>query len=307
MYVQSDRYQEVDRIDPFARNRFKKPYVLLIIYHIIVILKLPILIILYPPFICIQILLSLLHATRATQFLQILIKKGLFKVYRFFTGTTSVDIQPTPLVDQYRDITEHIYPRQGDLIISNLGSILNTIFLDCNYSPIYCVPIDAENVLVKSIFPMLLDQLLVRNFCRYGKKMKFTDALKLARERFHCPLVIFPECATSNGLSVLRFKKFGIGQEIHDCRVHIIGFKHESIGEYLNLTLIGPYLQIIYLFGRPFGTLKVRTALPQDIPRFRDGIIDEEWIADCRNVLSVIMRVPLNTRCEEQYLKRVKS
>ena len=298
-----ERSQEDQNIDPFKQPRFKNSFTFDLISISFFLLKLPILLIFLVFFMMYSLLLILLPRNRITNLITHLFSYGFYKIFYVLVGIFAVDVQPTPLRDTYRDVMPFIKPKPGDLIISNLGSFLNLFFLQGFYSPIFVIPVDAVTVLKKSFFSILFDLIYSRNLRLTGKRIRLDDLLLQAKSKYSSPVCIFPECAPTNGTCVLQFQSFGIGMHLDTNNISVIGFLHHSIGFCHDLVLgsnVGLYL--IHVFGQMFGTLKVRTALPQDIPPISEDGIDEKWIKEVRRLMALIMRIPLSSCDYKQYL-----
>ena len=295
--------KDTDVINPYKQPTFKNPFIFKTIAVVIFILRFPFLLLFLVLFLMYLLFISLIPKGKFTHLIVRLFSYIFYKGFCFFTGTISVNIQPTPLVDRYRDAMPFIKPKAGDLIISNLGSFLNLLFIQGSFSPIYVLPYDNRTVIKKNFIVLLIDHLFSRDFRKGGHKYKLNEILELAKTKYLCPVCIFPECAPTNGQCILQFQPFGIGLNLEDVNVSVIGFLNSNIGISSDLVIgTGTFWYIIQMFGRLFGTMKVRTALPQDVPKISEDGIDEKWLKDVRTLLALIMRVPLSSFSYQQYL-----
>ena len=295
--------QDTDVINPFQQPKFKNPFIFKSIAFGIFLLRFPFFILFLFVFMIYLLFLSLIPKSKVTHIIIRMFSYFFYKGFCFFTGTLSVSIQPTPLVDTYRDAMPFVKPKAGDLIISNLGSFLNLLFIQGSFSPIYIIPYDEKTVLKKNFIVLLIDHLFSRDFRKGGQKCNLSEIIENARTKHFCPVCIFPECAPANGSCILQFVPFGIGQTLEDTNVSVIGFLNSAIGISADISIgTGTFWYLIQMFGRLFGTMKVRTALPQDVPKIPEDGIDEKWLKDVRTLLALIMRVPLSTYSYKQYL-----
>ena len=300
----SPKIEDTTQVNPFKQPKFKNQAIFRIFSFFVFWLRFPFFIILFAFFFINTILISVIPKTKITRVFLRLFSYLFYKFIFIFTGTYTVNVQPTPLVDRYRDAMPFISPKAGDLIISNLGSFLNLFYIQGNFLPIYAVPYDREFVLKKNFMSLLIDHIFSRNFRSGGTKVKLSTLLEEGKNKFYSPVCIFPEAAPTNCTALLKFQTFGIGLELENVNVSVIGFLNTSVGICADFPLgISKFWYIIGMFGRLIGVMKVRTALPQDIPKVPENGIDEKWINDCRTLMAAIMRIPLSSYSVFDYIE----
>ena len=233
----------------------------------------------------------------------------LFKVMILLLGMLSINPQPTALVDTYSPVQEVDEPKPGDVIIANCASYLNLFWLQFKFSPLFVIPCNPTNVYVFDFyglfFKILNSQPLVKS-----KSAPFEKVLKLARKR-SLQVVIFPEGAVTNGEYIINFQEFGRDidlasienipiyphkqkqSEINTEKIHfyIYGFIHFGSNVSPNFTYGNGFLHFFRMLGRPFSGMKIKMALPQDIPKIEKNTITVSWIERCRTILSTILGV----------------
>ena len=216
--------------------------------------------------------------------------KVLLRVLLAFFGIFSVPEQPTPLVDYYSETEDTEDPRAGDVIVCNLSSYLNIFWLQAKFVPIYAIPVDEENVVMKSFWQLFI-QIIGSTDLRSGRRISFAKAVQIAKAH-RTELVIFPEGAVTNGRSIIEFQDFGIGYELGDTKFHVLGLIQNSRFCSANFVHGNGLLHVAFMLGRVLAGMKVKVALPQDIPNPKGGKIDAAFVARCRHVLSRIIGVP---------------
>ncbi|OHS99408.1 hypothetical protein TRFO_34128 [Tritrichomonas foetus] len=208
----------------------------------------------------------------------------------FLFGNVFIHVVPTPLIDTFNEPGELKKVNPGDIIISNFGSYLNIFWLQSKYSPLYVVPNDTQTVVVYSFFTLIIG-ILTKTPMKSGKKVKLEKVIQIAKEN-QSPIVIFPERCPTNGSGLLTFCEFGEKVKLFDTNFHIICFSHQFSGESPNFTCGNGFLHVFRMLGRSMASMKVKIALPQDIPPF-ESQIDSEWLEKVRIVMGKILRVPL--------------
>ena len=219
-----------------------------------------------------------------------------FKILQILMGNMYTPIIPTPLIDSYMDAQQFEFPKPGDLIISNFSSYLNLFFLQKSFSPIFAIPNDETTVFLYSFYDLFLNIIMSKTLIKKNSQ-SLEYALQYAKNQ-HCPLVIFPEAVPTNGQCVIKFKPFGKGLDTQNLKVYIIGFNHKSPGISPHFTIGNGYFHMFLMIGQVYSGLKMKAALPNDIPIMENGITTE-WIENCRSILARIMRVPLS---EDSYI-----
>lgn len=286
--------------NPFVMQPTKERIPMFIACVIIAILKLPLFLLIFT-LSFIYSLFTVFIPIRPIQHAAVRIFSSIFfKILLLLTGIFSVNEQPTPLVDTYAETQEANQPTAGDIIISNCASYLNIFWLHEKYAPIFAIPIDPEYVVIKSVYH-LFGQILTGEPLSKGKTIKLCDLVAKAKNNLKRVIVIFPEAAVTNGKSVLAFKEFGSGCDLSETHFHIYGFIH--FGSYIdpNFTCGNGIYHFFMMIGRIFGGMKVKIALPQDIPRVENGI-DDKWLKRCRYIMTTIMGVPCSPYNSSDFL-----
>lgn len=295
------KLQDTDpNMNPFVMSQTMKNIPVFIGCVIIAIFKLPLFIIVFT-LSFIYALFSVFIPIKPIQRAAVRIFSSIFfKILLFLTGIFSVNEQPTPLVDTYAETQEANHPVPGDIIISNCASYLNIFWLHANYSPIFAIPIDQENVVIKSVYH-LFGQILAGEPLTKGKTIKLNELVPKAKNNLKKVIVIFPEAAVTNGKSILAFKNFGSDCDFSDVHFHIYGFIH--FGSYIdpNFTCGNGIYHFFMMIGRLFGGMKIKIALPQDVPKVDKGI-DDKWIKRCRYIMSTIMGVQCSSCSSNDFL-----
>ncbi|EAX91037.1 hypothetical protein TVAG_344710 [Trichomonas vaginalis G3] len=202
-------------------------------------------------------------------------------------GESNITLKPTALIPNYFEEEENIRPNAGDIIISNCVSYISLFWYQFVLSPLFVITSGPDYVVCKSFFPLLGDIFAGRKI-NHGKTMQFSTAIKIAK-RNQQPIVIFPEETFTNGKYVIKFTDF-TKKLTFDGKIFIYGISH-SIGVMSPCCFesnIG--LHIIMMLGR-FGTsMRVFSALPQDIPK-----LDDQFIENSRNIMATILRIPTSS------------
>lgn len=227
--------------------------------------------------------------------------KTLFRFMLFLLGIFNPQEQPTALIDTYADVEEIAEPAGGDIIIANFASYINLFWLQCKYSPIFVIPVDNENVVVKTVHQLMF-QIIGRVNLLRGAKRSFSSVYDYAKHN-RVPLVVFPEGAVTNGECLLKFRNFGIGTDISSSKVHIFGFVHWQYIISPNFIYGNGFIHFMMMLGRLFGGLKIKVGLPQDMPKAKDGKIDGAFVERSQYVLSKIMDVSVIDASANDYYK----
>lgn len=234
--------------------------------------------------------------------------KILFRILLYVSGLFSMNKQPTPLVDTYSALQEVKTPKGGDIIISNLASYLNILWFQFEYSPIFVIPCDETNVYVFGIFNLLIKILTCQPLKSTNKKA-LSHVVNSAR-KIGLPIVIFPEGSVTNGKYIINFREFGKGLDTNDINFYIYGFIHFDYIVSPNFTYGNGFLHILQMLGRPFSGMKIKIALPQDIPKTEFNSIDASWISKCRKVMATIMGITVanvdGSEFERLYSRRMR-
>lgn len=213
--------------------------------------------------------------------------KILFKLLLYITGLLSINKQPTPLVDTYSSPQEVKNPKAGDIIISNFASYLNLLWFQSEYSPIFVIPCDETNVYVFGFFNLLIKILSCQSLKNSNKK-PLSEVVKKAK-KLGFPIVIFPEGSVTNGEYIINFREFGKGLNTSEINFFIYGFIHFDYAVSPNFTIGDGFIHFLKMLGRPFSGMKIKIALPQDIPKTEMNSIDSSWISKCRMIMATIM------------------
>ena len=223
---------------------------------------------------------------------QIILKitsKIFIRILLYVSGLFSINQQPTPLVDTYSAPQEVNIPKAGDIIISNLASYLNILWFQFQYTPIFVIPCDETNVYVFGVFNLIIKILTCQPLKSTHKKT--LSQVEASARKIGIPIVIFPECSVTNGEYIINFNEFGKGFDTNGVDFFIYGFIHFDYIVSPNFTYGNGFLHILQMLGRPFSGMKIKIALPQDIPKIELNSIDATWISKCRKVLSTIMGI----------------
>lgn len=216
--------------------------------------------------------------------------KVLVRVLLCFLGIFSVPEQPTPLVDTYSEPEDTENPKAGDIIVCNFSSYVNIFWLQSRFSPLYAIPVDADKVVLKTFWQLVMLILGGRD-PRMGRPVPFASAA-VAAKNLGTQLVVFPECSVTNGRAIIAFQDFGIGYELGDAKIHVLGLVQDFQFFSANFVSGNGALHLLLMLGRLLSGMKVKVALPQDIPKPANGKIDSELVNRCRFVLSRIIGVP---------------
>ena len=207
----------------------------------------------------------------------IITSKILFRVLLYVSGLLSINKQPTPLVDTYSAPQEVKNPNAGDIIISNLASYLNILWLQFEYSPIFVVPCDETNVYVFGVFNLII-KILTCQSLKNSHAKPLSEVVNTAK-KLGLPIVIFPEGSVTNGESIINFREFGKGLDTNNINFYIYGFIHFDYSISPNFTYGNGFIHFLKMLGRPFSGLRIKIALPQDIPKIELNSIDPTWIS----------------------------
>lgn len=214
-----------------------------------------------------------------------------FRIILYLTGLFTINPQPTSIYDTFSEPPDIPEPKGGDLIICNLASYLNLFWLQKEYSPIFVIPFDDENVYVFNVFQLFFRVLLSRPL-KLRKNVPLSQVIE-ASKKIGFPIVIFPEQAVTNGSYIVNFAHFGKGVKTDGINFHIFGFVHFDSRISPNFTYGNGPLHFLQMLGRFPAGLKIKIALPQDIPKLDKNEITNFFIARCRIIMSQITGIPV--------------
>ncbi|OHT07348.1 hypothetical protein TRFO_24536 [Tritrichomonas foetus] len=281
-------------VNPFIPIPSKRRNIIITIFQtILAIMKFPLFFMSFTLSFIYNMVASMIPIALLKRLVMQLTSKILFKILLFLSGLLSINPQPTPLIDTYSVPQEETKPKSGDIIISNCASYLNLFWLQQQFSPIFVIPClesDSE-VYVFSVYGLLMRILTVQPLRRH-QKVPLSIVIQQSKQ-IKCPIVIFPEAAVTNGEYLINFRDFGKDVDVNDLNFHIYGFLHFGSSFSPNFTFGNSISHLFRMIGRPFSGMKIKMALPQDIPRTESNSIDSAWIAKCRSIMATIMGVKM--------------
>jgi hypothetical protein len=288
--------------NPFAPDSRRPTAVWLLGVLLFAIMKLPLFLFLLSLGFIYTVLGSIFPVRALRRVIAHIYSRVIFQAVLFLTGLWSVHRQPTPLVDTYSDPQEIDDPGAGDVILSNCASYLNVFWLQCHYTPVFAVPVDADHVVVKSAFQLFF-QIIAAADLRTGKPVPLAEVVAAARTRLKCPIALFPEAAVTNGRCLLNFQPFGGALDPAEVKFHIFGFVHGRATVSPNFVAGNGLWHLVTMVGRFFAAMRVKVALPQHIPRAAAGRIDAEFIQTARKVMATIMGARLVDMGPDDFLR----
>lgn len=277
---------------PFAVQKFSKILFSSTINLVLAFIKFPFLIIALSLSYAYNLFASFIPIFSLRRFISSLTSSYLFRIILGLTGIFSVKEQPTPLIDSYSETEDTIEPQQGDIIIANCASYLNLFWLQYKFSPIYVIPCDQTNAYIFNFYQLFASILSERKLTSKLKK-PLSEVIKIASEKFKCPVVIFPEGSVTNGEFLINFMDFGKDIDTTKVQFHILGFVHDKSYISPNFVFGNGFLHLFSMSGRLFSKMKLKIALPQDTKSLQKNIIDKEWIEKCRYIMSKITHLSL--------------
>ncbi|KAH0792999.1 putative lysophosphatidic acid:oleoyl-CoA acyltransferase [Histomonas meleagridis] len=223
------------------------------------------------------------------------------------TGNYSIPVIPTPLVETTAEPGELREVQPGDIIITQFSSYLNFFWLQYKYSPIFVIPKDSTTVTSVSIYSLFLS--IIMDIKIIGKETSLNDVI-IAAKASGIPIVLFPEGTNTNGFGILQFSHFGDKTDFSGIHFHILSFSHHLSNNICPVYVYGGgFSHLFSTVGRVVSKMKVRVALPQDVPKHTDEI-DAKFIERCREILSIISRVPMisvDKESKKLFLDNVKN
>lgn len=283
----------VDRstnINPFEKTSTFVHPAMVIVRIFVACLKIPLFIFIFSLSFLYYVLAMIIPVNEIRTVLIKINSKIFDRILLFLLGNVFISVEPTSIVDTFNELGEVDSVNPGDIIISNFGSYLNLIWFQMQYSPFFVVPYDSKSVIVYSFFTILVNS-LSNHPMKKGKRASLEKILKIAKEN-RSPVVVFPECTPTNGSGILQFTEFGENIDFSKTKFHIFCFSHRNSGPSPNFTFGNGLLHLFKMLGRTMSGMKVKIALPQDVPHFK-CCITSDWLQNVRMVMSKILRVPL--------------
>ncbi|GAA5882406.1 hypothetical protein JCM3774_004301 [Rhodotorula dairenensis] len=176
-------------------------------------------------------------------------------------------------------------PKKGDIIVANSSSYVDLLFLVFRYNATLTLPVGsgpASSATTQVIGWQRVS--LLRAFLASGTlPQQGTDAESLTKllERADGPVVIFPECTTSNNRAILKFGDFApsAAEEVKSGRIFILAFRYSPPTSFAPSlthpipTVVAPWLPIplghLYALTSRFipYTLTIRRLHPSESPK----------------------------------------
>lgn len=222
-----------------------------------------------------------------------------FRAILLLCGCFSIPEAGAPLIETFEGgAVENEEVNPGDIIITHFTSLLDLFWLQYKYSPIFVVPNgDKKTVLTFSVFTCF--SVFAKNI-PFEKNVKLENIIK-AGKKWLCPIVLFPEGICDRCTNhISEFLIFGKDCNFKNVNFHIVGFDHRNKKrEQLNDILIEDMIHfkyILFLLGNVVTRMKVRHALPQDIPVLNNNKIDEKFLEKCRLILSTLSKIEFENK-----------
>lgn len=197
-----------------------------------------------------------------------------------------------PLAGLYRDEIDYVYPKPGDLIISNLNGYLGVLYLNYLYSPLFAIPIGEDNVKLYSGIQLIISIMLNYRLASVGKTVKLSNAIRIAKTQYKTSLLIFPEGNCTNGEVIINFKDFSKNLELNNAEVHLVAVCNSGLITTPAFTNGNCIYHMISLLGQFGNEIVVWKALPQDVPKIK-GRLDKDYIEKCRKIIAKLASIPL--------------
>ena len=284
--------ETVDNVNPFIIRERDTPKSYKYIFLPFILLKLPIVfVILTYSFFC-----SLLTSFMPIPFIRYLLGKTVssmtYLCIQFSFNLFNSRTETIPLVGLYRDEIDYVYPKPGDLVISNLNGYLGVFYLNYLYSPLFAIPIGEDKVRLYSGVQLAICIMLNYRLASVGKTTRLSNAIKIAKEEYKTSLVIFPEGNCTNGDVVINFKDFSKNLELNNADIHLVAVRNSGLITSPAFTNGNSIFHMLSLIGQFGNEIMVWKALPQDVPKVK-GNVDKDYIEKCRRIIAKLASIPL--------------
>ena len=274
-------------IDPFLEDQRKKSRIALVFYVIAGLIKLPFFLIFFTLGFLQFIIASFIPIPLISLLITRFYSLTFIPLCLFLFGEFNIPIVPTALSENYFDREDVPKPRAGDIIISNSISYISLFWFQREFSPLFVIPVSNTGTVVIHSFYTLFLYMLGGKPPRTGNKIPMEKAINKAK-RMSVPIVIFPEGTNTNGKCLIKFFDFCAKYDLSSSHFHIFCVSHRN--SYISpfLVKMDPSLHLLLMLGRFSSSLKINTALPQDVPQYGPN-----FVSDCRALMGTILRIPL--------------
>jgi len=248
-----------------SKNNF---FPIIIIRYIIGAIKFPLFVVLF---------MVLLLCYQITFFIPLQVYKNCFRrIFSYFTTKVMLILLGYGKIHQKLSSTEifgengdFFDANPGDIIISNMNSYINLIWLQFEFRPIFVIPINKDQYIIKSFFGIFIDHIGLRDSSN-GNVSSWDDVLIHSKNN-QGPIIVFPEKRPSNGVSLREFVDLPI-EEWHRSRtVHMIGFHHEVEGLSPCFVQGDGLLHLMQMLGRINSQMTVYMIDPSDTLKCRNS------------------------------------
>eukprot|EP01112_Ceratiomyxa_fruticulosa_P012551 TRINITY_DN3480_c0_g1_i1.p1 TRINITY_DN3480_c0_g1~~TRINITY_DN3480_c0_g1_i1.p1 ORF type:complete len:352 (-),score=66.81 TRINITY_DN3480_c0_g1_i1:290-1345(-) len=191
-------------------------------------------------------------------------------------GFWSISTKQTYLSKQQKQAGgENLQVKSGDIIIANHTSYVDILYLSFRFSPVFtATPNSWPDLPPKGVVePLSLHQALYDSISEQPhseKAISVSKIIKDAQNNDSGPVVIFPEGATSNGLTLLDpipvFDSQDLVSGFDTSRVHVIGFKYENENFSPTFTVGNFFIHLFRLCSQFSNQLQVRYLASANIP-----------------------------------------
>lgn len=209
----------------------------------------------------------------------------------YFTGNLLTKEEVVRLDEETEEKGKASKIGKGDIIFANCASYLNFIWLSSNYSPLFAFPVDEQNFVLKTFHEILIT-IFKEEKLNEGSTLKLEEIIDLAKNKFSCPIVIFPEAQVSNGEQILEFVPIRTEGIDENTKFHIMCFKHDYTGFTPNFTRGNAFNHFCMMGGRLYARMSVKRAADEYVP-FHNGKIDKASLDEARVIMAKLIEVPL--------------
>ncbi|ORY72733.1 hypothetical protein BCR35DRAFT_333910 [Leucosporidium creatinivorum] len=181
-------------------------------------------------------------------------------------------------------------PEQGDVLIANSSSYIDVLYLAFRYNPTFLLPVSSTGSSSPAKITSwrrvgLLSALLSSGALpeRSERGESFAEAVRKARG----PVVVFPECTTSNNRAILRFAELlapATGTKATALKTFILSFKYPLPTRLTpSSTYPIPSSLLSHIFSLTTSpsplSLTIRRLHPSESPKLSTSLKKEEWEA----------------------------